>query len=73
MELGLNLENFNIMLVQWKGGHKKKQYVGGNCLKRGAWTVCRFKRGGLAKTGQCTLCRLLAFARLGFPTLHSLN
>ena len=33
------------------GGHTKKQYVavGGNCLKREAWTVCRFKGGGLAK------------------------
>ena len=25
---------------------KKKQYIGGNCLKRGAWAVCRFKGGG---------------------------
>ena len=31
------------------GGSQKKQYVGGNCLKRGAWTVCRFKGAGLAK------------------------
>ena len=23
----------------------KNQYIGGDCLKRGAWTVCRFKRG----------------------------
>ena len=28
----------------------KNQYRGGNCLKRGAWTVCRFK-GGLARKG----------------------
>ena len=27
---------------------KKKQYRGGDCLKRGAWTVCRFK-GGLKR------------------------
>ena len=23
----------------------KNQYIGGYCIKRGAWTVCRFKRG----------------------------
>ena len=33
------------------GGGTKNQYRGGDCLKRGAWTVCRFKgawqeRGG---------------------------
>ena len=27
----------------------KKQYIGGNCLKRGAWTVSRFKRGAWQK------------------------
>ena len=37
MELGLKMENFNIMLVQWKGGHKKK-------------TICRGK-GGFPKKG----------------------
>ena len=26
----------------------KNQYIGGHCLKRGTWTVFRFK-GGLAK------------------------
>ena len=26
----------------------KSQYTGGNCLKKGAWTVCRFK-GWLGK------------------------
>ena len=35
---------------------QKKQYIRGHCLKRGAWTVCRFKGGGLdKKIGQCTL------------------
>ena len=29
-------------------GFTKKNYIGGTCLKKGAWTVCRFKRG-LAK------------------------
>ena len=28
---------------------QKKQYIGGNCLKMGAWTVYRFKGGDLAK------------------------
>ena len=28
----------------------KNHYRGGDCLKRGAWTVCRFK-GGLGKKG----------------------
>ena len=27
----------------------KNQYIGGNCLKRGTWTVCRFKGGGLGE------------------------
>ena len=26
-------------------GFTKYQYVGENCLKRGAWIVCRFRRG----------------------------
>ena len=38
----LKMENFNIMQVHQKGGHKKKQYIRRNCLKKGAWTVCRF-------------------------------
>ena len=44
--------NFIIMWVHWKihflgkgRGHKK--IYGGNCVKRGAWTVCRFKGRGL--------------------------
>ena len=27
----------------------KNQYRGEDCLKRGAWTVCQFKEGGLGK------------------------
>ena len=46
--MGLKIENFNIMWVHWKGGHKKTIYRG-NGLTSGAWTVCRFKGGGLAK------------------------
>ena len=26
-------------------GVTKNQYIGGDCLKRETWTVCRFKRG----------------------------
>ena len=42
----------------------------GNCLKRGVWTVCRFKgglarkRGGVSEVGglisQCTLCCIVS-------------
>ena len=45
------MKDFNIMGFteksdfQWRS-LKKKQYIGGNCLKRGAWAVCRFKGGG---------------------------
>ena len=31
----------------------KNHYIGGNCLKGGVWTVCRFKRegGGVEEAG----------------------
>ena len=29
----------------------KNQYIEGDCLKRGAWTVCRFKWGGAGGGG----------------------
>ena len=29
----------------------KNQYVGGNCLKRGVWTVHKFKGGAWRKRG----------------------
>ena len=32
---------------EWVG--YKKQYIEGNCLKRGVWAVCRFKGEGLTK------------------------
>ena len=35
----------------FSGGFIKKQYIGGNCLKRRAWTVCKFKGGLLKKRG----------------------
>ena len=49
--MGLRIKNFNISEVPWKiwflrGGHKKP-----TCLKWGAWTVCRFKKGLDKKRG----------------------
>ena len=38
----------------FKGRVVKNQYIGGNCLKKGAWTVLRFK-GVLEKNAQCTI------------------
>ena len=49
------MKNFNILGVDGKMwvlgegggvGVTKNQYIGGDCLKMGAWTVCRFKRVG---------------------------
>ena len=53
--------------LSFRGGvHEEPIYRGGDCLKRGAWTICRFKGGLAGKTGggvferglipQCTLC-----------------
>ena len=52
--MGLRMKNFNILGIHcniWLlggGGVHENQYRGEDCLKRGAWTVCRFK-GGLGK------------------------
>ena len=48
------MTNFNIFRVHGKiqvleGGLTKNRYTGEDCLKRRAWTVCRFKKGGLAR------------------------
>ena len=32
--------------IQFSSGFTKSQYIGGNCLKRVAWTVCSFKGVG---------------------------
>ena len=55
--MGVKDKKFNIMGVHWRiqflgGVHK---YMG-NCLKRGAWTVCRFKRGLGKKKGVVFVC-----------------
>ena len=45
--MGLTMKNFNfwgsLKNPIFRVGLTKNQYRGGNCLKRGAWTVCRFK------------------------------
>ena len=65
------MKNFDIFGVHGKvrflggGGVTKNQCIGGDCLKRGAWIVCRFK-GGLGlqtlayeKQGRATIARLV--------------
>ena len=54
------MKNFNILGFHWKiqllGGREfiKNWYRGGDCLKRGAWTVFRFKGGALQeREGWC--------------------
>ena len=43
------MKNFNILVVHLKiqllGGGLENPIYMGNCLKRGAWTVCWFKGG----------------------------
>ena len=54
------MKNFNIMGVYRKirvlVGCMKNQYIGGELLKKGAWVVCRFKRG-LGKKEEVMLLR----------------
>ena len=55
--MGLRMKNFNIMGSSLKnsiftggGGFRQTNIYGGYCLNRGrAWTVSRFKEGGLGK------------------------
>ena len=35
--------------MTFRGRFTKKQYRGGDYLKKGAWAVCRFKGEGLAR------------------------
>ena len=54
--MGLRLKNIDIMGVHWKiwflrEALHENQYTGGGCLKRGAWSVCRFKKGLGKKRG----------------------
>ena len=49
-------------------GFTKNQYIGGNCLKGGAWTVCRFKGVELGEK------RGMVFVRVGVDTpMHTMN
>ena len=43
--MGVKDGKFEYYVGSLKGGHKIYIYIGWNCLKRGAWTVCRFKGG----------------------------
>ena len=42
-----SLENPFFRKGRGRGGHKKT--IGGNCLKRGVWTICWFTEGGWQK------------------------
>ena len=49
--MGIRMKDFIIKEVHRKmmmEGGTKNQYIGGNCLKSGTWTVFRFE-GGSAK------------------------
>ena len=59
--MGWRIKNFNIFGVYgkiwaleggvgWGGGYEKPIYRG-DCLEKGAWTVCRFKEGLGKKRG----------------------
>ena len=54
---GVKDKHLNIMGAHWKipflggEGFTKKQNIGGNCLKMGAWAVCRFEGGFEKKRG----------------------
>ena len=54
--MALRMKNFNILGVHWKirflGGEGFTKIGGGDCLKRGAWTVCRFKVGVWQERGK---------------------
>ena len=50
----------------FREGLTKKQYKGGNYLKRGAWTVCKFKSGLGKKKGGVFEAELL-------PPTHTLG
>ena len=46
----LNILGGSLKNPTFRRGFTKNQYRGGDCLKKGAWTVCRFKgRGSLAR------------------------
>ena len=67
----LRMKSFNILRVHWKiqllgRGFTKNQYRGGNCLKRGAWTVSSFKGGFARKRG-------MVFLRGVDTLIHTMN
>ena len=84
----LRVKNFNSLGIHWKISlsedrfPKKSIKSRRNCLKRGAWTVCRFKWGLVKKEGVgffegggglipwCTLCFLDKLKGKGRPFLE---
>ena len=91
--MSLRMKNFNIYWISWNywkirflvGVHEKPIYCGGGgCLKRGAWTVCRFSRSLAKNRGVNTPMRtmlmsvfyfiswLLIFGRVPPTSLHRL-
>ena len=53
----LNIMGIHLKIRFFKGRvHKKPIYSRGDCLKTGAWTVCRFKGKGLDKKEGVFLC-----------------
>ena len=63
--MGLKMEHFNIMQVHWEGGHEKVIYRG-ELPKKGAWTVCRFKGGGLAEKRAMDFMQIISSHHVGF-------
>ena len=64
--MGLRMKNFHILRVHGKirvleGWVHEKPMCRRDCLKRGAWTeawtVCRFKGGGLARKWEVVFLR----------------
>ena len=69
--MGLRMKSVNIFGVHWKiwflgVGVHKKPIQRGDCLKRGAWTVCRFQ-GELGKKegGDTPMHTMVMYQKLG--------
>ena len=71
------MKDFNIMRFTEKfdfygGSLRKKQYIGENCLKRGSWAVCRFKRGGGGVLGEKSMMHI-KLQYTCFPISHEVK
>ena len=76
--MGWRMKNFNVfgvhgkiwVLVVGEGGvHEKTIYREGDCLKRGPWTVWRFK-GGLARRGDSVFDGKMGGGGAWYPNAH---